>query len=332
MSKSEMKYNDVQYVMALILLHSNYVPSVESGMIEESIRGNNRKLLFISDKRKNDPLTFEVTDRSTLRRLPGEKIRFIIDSVDGGKLFRIFRQAYRIIRYRGGSIGELDKLVAYYIKLGLVDKDIEYTREVEMRQIDHALSVYEIIEDIILPMNSRNIVYEELAVIYGENLMKYIAAMPYIENLNEFKKVADGDFIIIDPLTKAEQLNNIDQDIKINFGNGNIISIWPRYRVTGSIKLSIFRKIANLENPDVDYVNNSFKELMKKCIESDISIDISRQVFRENIDVIEYNKKKARDNIRYVFWLANIRRTSYVYTFNYSGSNNIPWFITRKRV
>lgn len=301
MSKSEMKYNDVQYVMALILLHSNYIPSVESGMIEESIRGNNRTLLFISDKRKNDPLTFEVTDRSTLRRLPGEKIRFIIDSVDGGKLFRIFRQAYRIIRYREGSIGELDKLVAYYIKLGLVDKDIEYTREVEMRQIEHALSVYEIIEDIILPMNSRNIVYEELAVIYGENLMKYIAAMSYIENLNEFKKVADGDFIIIDPLTKAEQLNNIDQDIKINFGNGNIISIWPRYRVTGSIKLSIFRKIANLENPDVDYVNNSFKELMKKCIESDISIDTSRQVFRENIDVIEYNKKEARDNIRYIF-------------------------------
>lgn len=298
---SKMKYNDVQYVMALILLHSNYIPSVESGMIEESIRGNNRTLLFISDKRKNDPLTFEVTDRSTLRRLPGEKIRFIIDSVDGGKLFRIFRQAYRIIRYREGSIGELDKLVAYYIKLGLVDKDIEYTREVEMRQIDHALSVYEIIEDIILPMSCRNIVYEELAVIYGENLMKYIAAMSYIENLNEFKKVADGDFIIIDPLTKAEQLNNIDQDIKINFGNGNIISIWPRYRVTGSIKLSIFRKIANLENPDVDYVNNSFKELMKKCIESDISIDTSRQVFRENIDVIEYNKKEARDNIRYIF-------------------------------
>lgn len=295
------KYNDVQYVMALILLHSNYIPSVESGMVEESIRGNNRTLLFISDRRKNDPLTFEVTDRSTLRRLPGEKIRFIIDSVDGGKLFRIFRQAYRIIRYREGSIGELDKLVAYYIKLGLVDKDIEYTREVEMRQIDHALSVYEIIEDIILPMNSRNIVYEELAVIYSENLMKYIAAMSYIENLNEFKKVADGDFIIIDPLTKAEQLNNIDQDIKINFGNGNIISIWPRYRVTGSIKLSIFRKIANLENPDVDYVNNSFKELMKKCIESDISIDTSRQVFRENIDVIEYNKKEARDNIRFIF-------------------------------
>lgn len=295
------KYNDVQYVMALILLHSNYIPSVESGMVEEIIRGNNRTLLFISDKRKNDPLTFEVTDRSTLRRLPGEKIRFIIDSVDGGKLFRIFRQAYRIIRYREGSIGELDKLVAYYIKLGLVDKDIEYTREVEMRQIDHALSVYEIIEDIILPMSCRNIVYEELAVIYGENLMKYIAAMSYIENLNEFKKVADGDFIIIDPLTKAEQLNNIDQDIKINFGNGNIISIWPRYRVTGSIKLSIFRKIANLENPDVDYVNNSFKEMMIKCIESDISIDISRQVFRENIDVIEYNKKEARDNIRYIF-------------------------------
>lgn len=295
------KYNDVQYVMALILLHSNYIPSVESGMIEESIRGNNRTLLFISDKRKNDPLTFEVTDRSTLRRLPGEKIRFIIDSVDGGKLFRIFRQAYRIIRYREGSIGELDKLVAYYIKLGLVDKDIEYTRDVEIRQIDHALSVYEIIEDIILPMNSRNIVYEELAVIYSENLMKYIAAMSYIENLNEFKKVADGDFIIIDPLTKAEQLNNIDQDIKINFGNGNIISIWHRYRVTGSIKLSIFRKIANLENTDVDYVNNSFKELMKKCIESDISIDISRQVFKENLDVIEYNKKEARDNIRYIF-------------------------------
>lgn len=295
------KYNDVQYVMALILLHSNYVPSVESGMVEESIRGNNRTLLFISDKRKNDPLTFEVTDRSTLRRLPGEKIRFIIDSVDGGKLFRIFRQAYRIIRYREGSIGELDKLVAYYIKLGLVDKDIEYTREVEMHQIDHTLSVYEIIEDIILPMNSRNIVYEELAVIYSENLMKYIAAMSYIENLSEFKKVADGDFIIIDPLTKAEQLNNIDQYIKINFGNGNIISIWPRYRVTGSIKLSIFRKIASLENPDVDYVNNSFKELMKKCIESDISIDTSRQVFRENIDVIEYNKKEARENIRYIF-------------------------------
>lgn len=295
------KYNDVQYVMALILLHSNYIPSVESGMVEESIRGNNRTLLFISDKRKNDPLTFEVTDRSTLRRLPGEKIRFIIDSVDGGKLFRIFRQAYRIIRYREGSIGELDKLVAYYIKLGLVDKDIEYTREVEMRQIDHALSVYEIIEDIILPMSCRNIVYEELALIYSENLMKYIAAMSYIENLNEFKKVADGDFIIIDPLTKAEQLNNIDQDIKINFGNGNIISIWPRYRVTGSIKLSIFRKIANLENPDVDYVNNSFKEMMIKCIESDISIDTSRQVFRENIDVIEYNKKEARDNIRYIF-------------------------------
>lgn len=295
------KYNDVQYVMALILLHSNYIPSVESGMIEESIRGNNRTLLFISDKRKNDPLTFGVTDRSTLRRLPGEKIRFIIDSVDGGKLFRIFRQAYRIIRYREGSIGELDKLVAYYIKLGLIDKDIEYTREFEMRQIDHALSVYEIIEDIILPMNSRNIVYEELAVIYGENLMKYIAAMSYIENLNEFKKVADGDFIIIDPLTKAEQLNHIDQYIKINFGNGNIISIWPRYRVTGSIKLSIFRKIANLENPDVDYVNNSFKEMMIKCIESDVSIDTSRQVFRENIDVIEYNKKEARDNIRYIF-------------------------------
>lgn len=295
------KYNDVQYVMALILLHSNYIPSVESGMIEESIRGNNRTLLFISDKRKNDPLTFEVTDRSTLRRLPGEKIRFIIDSVDGGKLFRIFRQAYRIIRYREGSIGELDKLVAYYIKLGLVDKDIEYTRDVEIRQIDHALSVYEIIEDIILPMNSRNIVYEELAVIYSENLMKYIAAMSYIENLNEFKKVADGDFIIIDPLTKAEQLNNIDQDIKINFGNGNIISIWPRYRVTGSIKLSIFRKIANLENTDVDYVNNSFKELMKKYIESDISIDISRQVFKENLDVIEYNKEEARKNIRWIF-------------------------------
>lgn len=295
------KYNDVQYVMALILLHSNYIPSVESGMVEESIRGNNRTLLFISDKRKNDPLTFEVTDRSTLRRLPGEKIRFIIDSVDGGKLFRIFRQAYRIIRYREGSIGELDKLVAYYIKLGLVDKDIEYTREVEMRQIDHALSVYEIIEDIILPMSCRNIVYEELALIYSENLMKYIAAMSYIENLNEFKKVADGDFIIIDPLTKAEQLNNIDQDIKINFGNGNIISIWPRYRVTGIIKLSIFRKIASLENPDVNYVNNSFKEMMIKCIESDIAIDTSRQVFRENIDVIEHNKQEARDNIRYIF-------------------------------
>lgn len=298
---SKMKYNDVQYVMALILLHSNYIPSVESGMVEESIRGNNRTLLFISDKRKNDPLTFEVTDRSTLRRLPGEKIRFIIDSVDGGKLFRIFRQAYRIIRYREGSIGELDKLVAYYIKLGLVDKDIEYTRDVEMRQIDHAFSLYEIIEDIILPMSCRNIVYEELAVIYGENSMKYIAAMSYIENLNEFKKVADGDFIIIDPLTKAEQLNNIDQDIKINFGNGNIISIWPRYRVTGSIKLSIFRKIANLENPDIDYVNNSFKELMKKCIESDIAIDTSRQVFRENLNVIEYNKEEARKYIRYVF-------------------------------
>lgn len=295
------KYNDVQYVMALILLHSNYIPSVESGMVEESIRGNNRTLLFISDKRKNDPLTFEVTDRSTLRRLPGEKIRFIIDSVDGGKLFRIFRQAYRIIRYREGSIGELDRLVAYYIKLGMVDKDIEYTREVEMRQIDHALSLYEIIEDIILPMSCRNIVYEELALIYSENLMKYIAAMSYIENLNEFKKVADGDFIIIDPLTKAEQLNNIDQDIKINFGNGNIISIWPRYRVTGSIKLSIFRKIANLENPDVDYVNNSFKEMMIKCIESDIAIDTSRQVFRENIDVIEHNKQEARKNIRWVF-------------------------------
>lgn len=295
------KYNDVQYVMALILLHSNYIPSVESGMIEESIRGNNRTLLFISDKRKNDPLTFEVTDMSTLRRLPGEKIRFIIDSVDGGKLFRIFRQAYRIIRYREGSIGELDKLVAYYIKLGLVDKDIEYTREVEMRQIDHALSLYEIIEDIILPMSCRNIVYEELALIYSENLMKYIAAMSYIENLNEFKKVADGDFIIIDPLTKAEQLNNIDQDIKINFGNGNIISIWPRYRVTGSIKLSIFRKIANLENPDVDYVNTSFKEMMIKCIESDIAIDTSRQVFRENLNVIEYNKEEARKNIRWVF-------------------------------
>ena len=301
MNNEKMKYNDLQYILALILLHSNYVPSVESGMIEESIRGNNRTLLFISDKRKNDPLTFEVTNRSTLRRLPGEKIRFIIDSVDGGKLFRIFRQAYRIIRYRGGSISELDKLVAYYIKLGLVDKDIEYTRDAEIRQIEHALSLYEIIEDIILPMSCRNIVYEELALMYSENLMKYIAAMSYIENLSEFKKVADGDFIIIDPLTKAEQLNNIDQYIKINFGNGNIISIWPRYRVTGSIKLSIFRKIANLENPDVDYVNNSFKEMMIKCIESDVSIDISRQVFRENIDVIEYNKKKARDNIRYVF-------------------------------
>lgn len=301
MTSKKMKYNDAQYVMALILLHSNYVPSVESGMIEESIRGNNRKLLFISDRRKNDPLSFEVDSVAPLRKLPGEKIRFIIDSVDGGKLFRIFRQAYRIIRYREGSIGELDKLVAYYIKLGLVDKDIEYTREVEMRQIEHALSVYEIIEDIILPMSCRNIVYEELAVIYSENLIKYIAAMSYIENLNEFKKVADGDFIIIDPLTKAEQLNNIDQDIKINFGNGNIISIWPRYRVTGSIKLSIFRKIASLENPDVDYVNNSFKEMMIKCIESDIHIDTSRQVFRENIDVIEYNKKEARDNIRYIF-------------------------------
>lgn len=302
MNNEKMKYNDLQYILALILLYSNYVPSIESGMIEESIRGNNRKLLFISDKRKNDPLTFEVTDRSTLRRLPGEKIRFIIDSVDGGKLFSIFRQAYRIFnRYKEESVSELDRLVAYYIKLGMIDKDIEYTRDIEMRQIDHALSVYEIIEDIILSMSCRNIVYEELALIYSENLMKYIAAMSYRENLNEFKKVADGDFIIIDPLTKAEQLNNIDQDIKINFGNGNIISIWPRYRVTGSIKLSIFRKIANLENPDVDYVNNSFKELMKKCIESDISIDTSRQVFRENIDVIEYNKKEARDNIRYIF-------------------------------
>ena len=298
---SKIKYNEVQYVMALILLHSNYIPSVESGMVEESIRGNNRKLLFISDKRKNDPLTFEVTDRSTLRRLPGEKIRFIIDSVDGGKLFRIFRQAYRIIRYREGSIGELDRLVAYYIKLGLVDENIEYTRDAEMHRTEHALSLYEIIEDIILPMSCRNIVYEELALIYSENLMKYIAAMSYIENLNEFKKVADGDFIIIDPLTKAEQLNYIYQDIKINFGNGNIISIEPRYRAAGSIKLSIFRKIAKLDNPDVDYVNNSFKELMKKCIESDVSIDTSRQVFRENIDVIEYNKKEARDNIRYVF-------------------------------
>lgn len=295
------KYNDVQYVMALILLHSNYIPSVESGMVEESIRGNNRTLLFISDKRKNDPLTFEVTDRSTLRRLPGEKIRFIIDSVDGGKLFRIFRQAYRIIRYREGSIGELDKLVAYYIKLGMIDKDIEYTRNDDMRRIDHALSLYEIIEDIILPMSCRNIVYEELALIYSENLMKYIAAMSYRENLSEFKKIADGDFIIIDPLTKAEQLNGIVQDIKINFGNGNIISIEPRHRATGSIKLSVFRKIAKLENPDVDYVNNSFKEMMIKCIESNIAIDTSRQVFRENIDVIERNKQEARKNIRWVF-------------------------------
>ena len=301
MNNEKMKYNDLQYVMALILLHSNYVPSVESGMVEESIRGNNRKLLFISDKRKNDPLTFEVTDRSTLRRLPGEKIRFIIDSVDGGKLFRIFRQAYGIIRYREGSIGELDRLVAYYIKLGLVDENIEYTRDAEMHRTEHALSLYEIIEDIVLPMSCRNIVYEELALIYSKNLMKYIAAMSYIENFNEFKKVADGDFIIIDPSTKAEQLNYIYQDIKINFGNGNIISIEPRYRVTGSIKLSIFRKIAKLDNPDVDYVNNSFKELMKKCIESDVSIDISRQVFRENLDVIEHNKEDARTYIRLVF-------------------------------
>lgn len=301
MSKSEMKYNDVQYVMALILLHSNYIPSVESGMVEESIRGNNKKLLFISDRRKNNPLTFEVTNRSTLRRLPGEKIRFIIDSVDGGKLFDIFRQAYRIFKYKEESIGELDRLVAYYIKLGLIDKDIEYTRDIEMRQIEHALSLYEIIEGIILPMSSRNIVYEELALIYSENLMKYIAAMSYGENLYKFEKIADGDFIIIEPLTKAEQLNNIAKDIKINFGNGNIISIEPRRIATGSIKLSIFRKIAKLENPDVEYVNNSFKELMIKCIESDIHIDISRQVFRENIDVIEYNKEEAIKNIRYVF-------------------------------
>lgn len=302
MSKSEMKYNDVQYVMALILLHSNYVPSVESGMIEESIRGNNRKLLFISDKRKNNPLCFEADSVDTLRRLPGDKIRFIIDSVDGGKLFDFFRQAYRIFKYKEDSIGELDRLVAYYIKLGLIDKDIEYTRDAEISQIDHALSLYEIIEDIILPMSCRNIVYEELAVLYSENLMKYIAAMSYRENLYNFKKIADGDFIIIDPLTKAEQLNNISQDIKINFGNGNIISIEPRQRVTGSIKLSIFRKIANFDNPDMEYVNNSFKELMKKCIDSDISIEyISRQVFRENIDVIEYNKQENRKHIRYVF-------------------------------
>lgn len=301
MSKSEIKYNDVQYVMALILLHSNYVPSVESGMIEESIRGNNRKLLFISDRRKNDPLTFEANSVATLRRLPGEKIRFIIDGVDGGKLFDIFRQAYRIFKYKKESIGELDRLVAYYIKLCLVDKDIEYTRNIEIRQIEHALSLYEIIEDIILPMSSRNIVYEELALIYSENLMKYIAAMSYGENLYKFEKIADGDFIIIDPLTKAEQLNNIAKDIKINFGNGNIISIEPRRIATGSIKLSIFRKIAKLENPDVEYVNNSFKELMKKCIESNVSIDISRQVFRENIDVAKYNKEEAIKNIRYVF-------------------------------
>lgn len=301
MSKSEIKYNDAQYLLALILLHSNYVPSIESGMVEESIRGNNRKLLFISDKRKNKPLSFEADSVATLRRLPGEKIRFIIDNVDGGKLFDIFRQAYRIFKYKEESIGELDRLVAYYIKLGLVDKDIEYTRDIEIRQIEHALSLYEIIEGIILPMSSRNIVHEELALIYSEYLMKYIAAMSYGENLYKFEKIADGDFIIIDPLTKAEQLNNIAKDIKINFGNGNIISIEPRRISTGSIKLSIFRKIANLENPDVDYVNNSFKELMKKCIESDIHIDTSRQVFRENLDVIEYNKQEARDNIRYVF-------------------------------
>lgn len=301
MSKSEMKYNDVQYVMALILLHSNYVPSVESGMVEESIRGNNRKLLFISDKRKNKPLSFEADSVGTLRRLPGEKVRFIIDSVDGGKLFDFFRQAYRIFKYKEDDICELDRLVAYYIKLGLIDKDIEYTKDAEMRRIDHALSLYEIIEDIILPMSTRNIFCEELAVIYSENLMKHIAAMSYIENLNKFRKIADGDFIIIEPLTKAELLNNMPQDIKINFGNGNIISIEPRYRATGSIKLSVFRKIAKLENPDVEYVNKSFKELMKKCIEADISIDTSRQVFRENIDVILYNKEEARKNIRWVF-------------------------------
>ena len=302
MNNEKMKYNDLQYVMALILLHSNYIPSIESGMIEESIRGNNRKLLFISDKRKNKPLSFEVDSVAPLRKLPGEKIRFIIDSVDGGKLFSIFRQAYSIFnRYKEESVSELDRLVAYYIKLGMIDKDIEYTRNDDMRRIDHALSLYEIIEDIILPMSCRNIVYEELALIYSENLMKYIAAMSYRENLSEFKKIADGDFIIIDPLTKAEQLNDIVQDIKINFGNGNIISIEPRHRATGSIKLSVFRKIAKLENPDVDYVNNSFKEVMIKCIESDIAIDTSRQVFRENIDVIEYNKKEARDNIRYIF-------------------------------
>ena len=302
MNNEKMKYNDLQYVMALILLHSNYIPSIESGMIEESIRGNNRKLLFISDKRKNKPLSFEVDSVAPLRKLPGEKIRFIIYSVDGGKLFSIFRQAYSIFnRYKEESVSELDRLVAYYIKLGMIDKDIEYTRNDDMRRIDHALSLYEIIEDIILPMSCRNIVYEELALIYSENLMKYIAAMSYRENLSEFKKIADGDFIIIDPLTKAEQLNDIVQDIKINFGNGNIISIEPRHRATGSIKLSVFRKIAKLENPDVDYVNNSFKEVMIKCIESDIAIDTSRQVFRENIDVIEYNKKEARDNIRYIF-------------------------------
>lgn len=301
MNNEKMKYNDLQYILALILLHSNYVPSVESGMIEESIRGNNRKLLFISDRRKNDPLTFEANSVATLRRLPGEKIRFIIDSVDGGKLFDIFRQAYRIFKYKEESIGELDRLVAYYIKLGLIDKDIEYTRDIEIRQIEHALSLYEIIEDIILPMSSRNIVYEELALIYSEDLMKYIAAMSYGENLYKFEKIADGDFIIIDPLTKAEQLNNIAKDIKINFGNGNIISIEPRRIATGSIKLSIFRKIAKLENPDVEYVNNSFKELLKKCIDSKIYIDISRQVFRENIDVAKYNKEEAIKNIRYVF-------------------------------
>lgn len=302
MNNEKMKYNDLQYILALILLHSNYIPSVESGMVEESIRGNNRKLLFISDKRKNKPLSFEVDIVAPLRQLPGERIRFIIDSVDGGKLFSIFRQAYRIFnRYKEESVSELDRLVAYYIKLGMIDKDIEYTRNDDMRQIDHALSLYEIIEDIILSMSCRNIVYEELALIYSENLMKYIAAMSYRESLSEFKKIADGDFIIIDPLTKAEQLNGIVQDIKINFGNGNIISIEPRHRATGSIKLSVFRKIAKLESPDVDYVNKSFKEMIIKCIESDVSIDISRQVFRENIDVIEYNKKEARYNIRYVF-------------------------------
>ena len=302
MNNEKMKYNDLQYILALILLHSNYVPSVESGMIEESIRGNNRKLLFISDKRKNKPLSFEVDIVGTLRRLPGERIRYIIDNVGGGKLFDIFRQAYRVFKYKEESIGELDRLVAYYIKLGLIDKDIEYTRDAEIRQIEHALSLYEIIEDIVLPMSCRNIVYEELALIYSENLMKYIATMTYRENLYKFKKIADGDFISIEPLTKAEQLNNIPQDIKINFGNGNIISIEPRCNVTGSIKLNIFRKIAKLENPDIEYVNKSFKELMKKCIESDISIDyISRQVFRENIDVIERNKEDARKYIGYVF-------------------------------
>lgn len=301
MSKSEMKYNDVQYILALILLHSNYIPPVESGIIEESIRGNNRKLLFISDKRKNKPLSFEAENVGTLRRLPGEKIRFIIDNVGGGKLVDFFRQAYRVFKYKEDEISELDRLVAYYIKLGLIDKDIEYTRDAEMRRTEHALSLYENIEDIILPMSCKNIVYEELALIYSENLIKYIAAMAYTENLSEFKKIADGDFLIIEPLTKAEQLNCIVQDIKINFGNGNIISIEPGYRATGSIKLSIFRKIAKLENPDVEYVNKSFKDLMKKCIESDISINISRQVFRENIDVIEHNKEEARNYIRLVF-------------------------------